>query len=149
MKYHALCLSFGLIAASQSFGFTDLFVFGDSLSDTGNVFASTAGLQPAAPYFNGRYSNGPVWVETLAGGLGISATNSLGGGKNYAFGGAETNPGAALSTLGTANIGTQIALLSGSGQTISSNSLVVVWAGANDFVFANRLPTTTAQNITG
>ena len=46
--------------------FTNLYVFGDSLSDAGNVFAATAGQQPGSPYYDGRYSNGPVWVEYLA-----------------------------------------------------------------------------------
>ena len=39
-------------------------IFGDSLSDNGNAFKATGGAIPASPpYFNGRFSNGPVWVE--------------------------------------------------------------------------------------
>ena len=50
--------------------FDNLFVFGDSLSDNGNAFAATGGAIPASPpYFNGRASNGPVWVETLSANL--------------------------------------------------------------------------------
>ena len=67
-------------------------VFGDSLSDTGNVF-DVFGI-PAAPNFQGRFSNGPVWVEGLAAGLGAPAPMpSRNGGTNYAYGGAETGFG--------------------------------------------------------
>src|SRR6185437_8067254 len=41
-----------------------LVVFGDSLSDNGNLFALTGFPQP--PAFEGRASNGPVYVEQLA-----------------------------------------------------------------------------------
>jgi hypothetical protein len=41
--------------------------FGDSLSDAGNIFRATSGrFPPSLPYFNGRFSNGSVAVETLA-----------------------------------------------------------------------------------
>lgn len=48
--------------------YSSLTVFGDSLSDTGNIFIATGGAQPPSnqPYFNGRFSDGPVWVDTLA-----------------------------------------------------------------------------------
>ncbi|KAJ2449320.1 hypothetical protein EV183_004951 [Coemansia sp. RSA 2336] len=41
-------------------------VFGDSLSDIGNLKQLTLGLVPAAPYWKGRFSSGPVWNEYLA-----------------------------------------------------------------------------------
>jgi len=69
---------------------TSLFVFGDSLADSGNnavVFDSSFGVPPGTlrtatpiaspafipdfPYASNRYSNGPVWVEYLAAGLGV------------------------------------------------------------------------------
>jgi phospholipase/lecithinase/hemolysin len=48
-------------AYASFLNFQDLVVFGDSLSDNGNTF-STAGL-PKAPYYNGRWTNGPNWVD--------------------------------------------------------------------------------------
>ena len=38
--------------------------FGDSLSDTGNIFRDLA--FPPPPYFEGRSSNGILWLEYLA-----------------------------------------------------------------------------------
>ena len=56
--------------------FSRVFVFGDSLSDTGNL-ASVIGPFPAPPYFMNRVSNGPVAVEALAARLGHTAEASL------------------------------------------------------------------------
>src|SRR5215470_1187686 len=75
--------------------FINLAVFGDSLSDIGNVSQATPFLtQPKTPgpyYWNGRFSNGPIYAETLAAGLGLPAlVNSASGGTDYAYGGALT-----------------------------------------------------------
>ena len=44
----------------------NIIVFGDSLSDTGNAFEATGhGEPPSTPYFDGRFSNGPVWVQAV------------------------------------------------------------------------------------
>ena len=53
-----------LTPATSWAGLTQIVAFGDSLIDTGNVFAATG--NPPAPYFDGRYSNGSIWVEYLA-----------------------------------------------------------------------------------
>ncbi len=77
--------------AASAASFSKLYVFGDSLSDAGNVFNATTALNelppipgvvfppvlpPDPPYFQGRNSNGPVWVEYLAEDLNLSLTNS-------------------------------------------------------------------------
>ena len=57
---------------TQAQQFSGLFVFGDSLSDSGRLFALTGGAIPLSPSnFNGRFSNGPVWVESFAPALGL------------------------------------------------------------------------------
>ncbi|KAJ2481833.1 hypothetical protein IWW56_001449 [Coemansia sp. RSA 2131] len=43
-----------------------LYIFGDSLSDIGTLKELTNGLVPLSPYWNGRFSSGPVWNEYLA-----------------------------------------------------------------------------------
>ena len=66
-----------------------IYSFGDSLSDVGNVDLATGGIEPASPYVDGQFSNGPVWAQDLAGKLGLPALiPSLAGGTDYAFGGA-------------------------------------------------------------
>ncbi|MEE9424508.1 MAG: SGNH/GDSL hydrolase family protein [Methylococcales bacterium] len=70
--------------------YSQVISFGDSLSDTGNLFQATG--SPPPPYFNGRFSNGPVWNEILTNNFGLSTpTPSLLGGTNHAWGGAQTN----------------------------------------------------------
>ena len=61
-----------------------LVVFGDSFSDSGNLFKATAGLIPKNPYWEGRFSNGPVWSEYLAYSLNIKL-------DNWAYSGSPTS----------------------------------------------------------
>lgn len=42
-----------------------LAVFGDSVSDNGNVYKLTDKQWPPAKYYKGRFSNGPVWAERV------------------------------------------------------------------------------------
>lgn len=71
-------------------------VFGDSLVDAGNIFLATGGFgptniynNPSRGYFPGRFTNGPDYTDLLSQRLyGHLSVPSLGGGNNYAFGGA-------------------------------------------------------------
>ena len=86
----AVLAGLSLAAPAQAVDYSGLFAFGDSLSDTGNLLTLT-GTQPVAPYSNGRFSNGPVWVQDLSTSLGLGpVTPSLLGGNDYAYGGAQT-----------------------------------------------------------
>jgi phospholipase/lecithinase/hemolysin len=58
----------GLSAQACYYPFNHIFVFGDSLSDTGNYYRLSGGLPPP-PYADGRYCNGPLWPEYLAASL--------------------------------------------------------------------------------
>ena len=82
------------ISAGQALAgspYSAIYSFGDSLSDVGNVYLATGGPEPASPYVNGQFSNGPVWVQDLASMLGLPAlTPSLAGGNDYALGHATT-----------------------------------------------------------
>lgn len=103
-------LAFGMAAALPASAYTSVTIFGDSLSDTGNVFVYTGGATPAAPYVGGGFSNGPIWTDLIAAGLGSAAGTqaSLMGGSNYAWGGARTNGGSLPSILvqvGASNAG--------------------------------------------
>ena len=90
--------------ASAAALYSNIFVFGDSLSETGNFVAAGTNL-PFPPYATGRWSNGPVWVEHLAGSLGLGVSASVAGGNNYAWGGAKTG---ADSRLGSPSVGLSI-----------------------------------------
>jgi phospholipase/lecithinase/hemolysin len=68
---------------------SNLVIFGDSLSDNGNLFAITGGLEPAAPWWEGRFSNGPTYAEQLPALLGVKDAKV----QNYAYGGARSVTG--------------------------------------------------------
>ncbi len=114
---------------------SNVFVFGDSLSDTGNLFTLTGGLVPSAPsYFNGRFSNGPLAVEYLTADLGTNVTLN-----SFAVAGATTGTENTLSNdLGVVLPGLQtqlaafsvLATLGG----VDKDGLYIVWAGPNDFL---------------
>jgi phospholipase/lecithinase/hemolysin len=133
-SYIAIGLAVALLLAiaPAEAAFTELIVFGDSLSDAGNdklVFGV-----PLPPYFNGRFSNGPLWVDQFATGLGIPvATASLAGGRNYAYGGAESGEGSSFVSPFIPNLGPQIDAYIASGAMPTSSQLFVVFAGHNNF----------------
>jgi phospholipase/lecithinase/hemolysin len=137
-------LALGMLApATTRAGFTQIVAFGDSLIDTGNLFAATG--QPPAPYFDGRFSNGPIWVEYLAVRLGVAApAPSLNGGMDYAWGGAETGTG--LSTIGVPNINSQVADFLAA-HTLGASQLVVIDGGANDFFNGQTDPSVPVANL--
>ena len=139
----AFCLSSNNATAAL---FSGLFSFGDSLSDAGNTSLATGGALPGADYYNGRYSNGPVWVERLAGYLGLPAASpSLLGGTNSAWAGAYTLSGGSVPTIAQ-----QVAMFTGAGGSFLSTDVVTLWGGANDFLLGGQLdPTIPAGNILG
>lgn len=144
------------VGAAHAGPYSDLIIFGDSLSDTGNVLALTQAfgapafpVYPAAP---GRFSNGPVWTEVLAAGLGLpagaqpanllftgAAVVPIGapGGGNYAYGGARTGLGGSAGA--TTGLFGQLINWNGSffgggplTRPADPDALYVLMAGAND-----------------
>jgi phospholipase/lecithinase/hemolysin len=128
----ALCLAAAPAAATS---YSALYVFGDSLSDAGNVFLATSGVEPAAPYVGGQFSNGPIWARDLSQALGLGALlPSLGGGTDFAFGGATTGFAATLSSPSLVpTVAQQVGLfLAATGNVAPSSALYSVWIGSND-----------------
>jgi phospholipase/lecithinase/hemolysin len=103
--------------------YQNLVVFGDSLSDNGNTF-SAAGL-PKAPYYKGRWTNGPNWVDYFSQMAGIPDVTAFlqNRGTNFAVGGSTS-----LDLAG--QVGTYLA---SNGGTANPADLYIVWIGANDF----------------
>jgi phospholipase/lecithinase/hemolysin len=127
---------------ANAFGFTTIYSFGDSLSDTGNSFKNTGGLIPPNLLYpsNGRFSNGPVWTEYLAPKLGASL-------ETLAVGGARTD-----NTNNFSNLFPSLGGLSQQVDTVTTgdpNALYVLWLGANDYLNgASRDPVPTVTNLT-
>jgi phospholipase/lecithinase/hemolysin len=157
-------LAIGLLLAwpisSLADSLAQLVVFGDSLSDTGNVYIATGGAMPVPPaYTAGLYTDGPdsfpattgplgVWVQQLAGMMHITSPGpSLAGGTNYAFGGALTGYDPTFGSGGEPYVGDQVNLyLAGHPTGVPSNALYTFWAGAND-IFTGASPLMAVANI--
>lgn len=127
----ALALLGSITFSAQATSFNAIYVFGDSLSDAGNAFIATGGAEPAPPYVNGEFSNGPVWVQDLAKGLNVATpTASLAGGTDYAVGGAlsgNANPGDLTSQLAAFKAANPVA-----NPVANPNGLYTIWIGSND-----------------
>jgi outer membrane lipase/esterase len=118
--------------------FDAIYVFGDSYCDVGNIFIATGGAEPAAPYYNGRFSNGPIWIEHVAGGMGLPMLPALAGGTDYAFGGAFATAPQTIPGGGTIpSVPQQVGLyLSQHGGKADPNALYVIEGGGNDILDA-------------
>lgn len=127
----------GLFSATPGAAqYSDLFVFGDSLVDSGNARAArlaSGGADPAPPaqgYFQGRFSNGYNFADYLSLDLfARPATAAAFGGTNFSVGGAQA---AEVAGDASPSFAEQIALFQASGKTITSTSLVLVTLGGND-----------------
>jgi outer membrane lipase/esterase len=133
--------------------FDRIVVFGTSLSDPGNAFLLTGqnvsapgygmgGLSlvtliPDFPYAAGRnhFSNGPTWVEQLAGPIGLSWSvkpayvQSIAGSSNYAVGGARARDG----VPDEVSLSQQVTnFLRDAGPHAPSRALYVIEIGGND-----------------
>jgi phospholipase/lecithinase/hemolysin len=120
-------------ATPASAGYASLTVFGDSLSDGGNVYTLTGNTFPPTQ----RFTNGPTAVEQMAAALGLPLTPSLLGGSNYAYGGAETGTGSYLGLDGTGVLAQVSAFVNAPPPGFGGPaSLIVLWAGPNDLFTA-------------
>lgn len=118
-------------AASSAQAYSQIVAFGDSLSDNGNLFdlmAQYNAATPASPYFEGRFSDGPVAVEVMAQQLGLSL-------DDRAYGGATTGTGNKTATpiLDATGMTSQVnKYLSEKSNAVDSQALYFVWGGGND-----------------
>ncbi|MGK7932445.1 MAG: SGNH/GDSL hydrolase family protein [Microcystaceae cyanobacterium] len=135
----SLSVAISLLPLSASAAsFSGVVGFGDSLTDSGNVALFTeplfqtvpfGGILPSFAYESGRFTNGATWIETLATRLGVSASPSLGGGTNFAFGGGRTGP---LGTTPPSLLDQLVVFQTNTGGIAASDALYVVWSANND-----------------
>lgn len=133
-----ICLGFSCAAAFADESFSNVYIFGDSLSDTGNL-ASLPDFaflnDPNLPYDKG-FSNGPRAVQVLATTLGLSAEPSLHligpvTGTNFAVAGASARGDAAI------DLKTQIdAFLLDTAGVAPSDALYIILIGGKDIADA-------------
>lgn len=99
-----------LLTVTTGYSFTAVYAFGDSLTDTGRNPAGSG-------YYDGRYSNGALWIEYLSALLGIPYNAS----NNLAYSGSTTS-----------DLASQIAAMPPPANPRSA--LYAVWSGGNDFL---------------
>jgi phospholipase/lecithinase/hemolysin len=124
-----------LSAVAFATSFSSIVVYGDSLSDNGNLYTAYPWFQPfqpTPPYYAGRRSNGPVAVEYLAQRTGAPLVD-------YAWVGATTGKGNFVDggtpdAVGFSGMpGMRTAYDWTSGVPVDPSALYVVWGGPNDF----------------
>jgi phospholipase/lecithinase/hemolysin len=148
-------------AQASQFSYSKMYVFGDSLSDSGNIYNSSPQQFPVF-YSNGRFSNGPNWVDYLAQDLGLSFTTFIteestvlpfseipSQSVNFAFGGATTGLDNTISPIApglSQQVQAYIGSLLATNQTADPNALYILWAGANDYLATDSQWFTPATN---
>lgn len=133
-----------IAARAASPGYDAIYAFGDSYCDVGNIYAATDFTYPPAPYFEGRFSNGPIWLDHIASAWGLPLTASSLGGTDYAVGGAYVTSDQSA-TLGSfsgviPSVPHQVAeyLLQHGGHA-DPNALYVIEGGGNDILGASNV----------
>ena len=115
-------------ASASATDFSNVIVFGDSLSDGGNIALASGSPVPM------RFTTNPgtTTAENVAAGLGFTLAPSVAGGTDFAWGGAGfVNNVAAVPTIPQ-----QLQMyLGANGGKADSRALYQVWGGANDVFY--------------
>ena len=120
-----------MLSGAAHAGYSQMYVFGDSTSDTG-LFKQITGY-PTTPFFHeGRFSNGPVAAEYLAESLGLTLTAGV---NNFAVGGAFSGYGNNVVWPGLENTGmfNQFDAYQSSVGVADPDALYFIWGGSNNF----------------
>jgi thermolabile hemolysin len=132
----------GDIASRRGRPVERMVAFGDSLSDTGNIYNESLQTLPIhTSWFLGRFSNGPVWTEYLAHRSGLSLTT-------WALGGSQTDQAHGV----IASLGDQVDSFirysrAGINRYDPSRTVFTVMIGGNDFINAGRSADTVAAEV--
>lgn len=150
----AAALAFSLYAPTSYANYSQLVIFGDSLSDTGNL-ASQINTNPILSSFTGTpgssFTTNPdtTWAGTLAKSYGLTADpndNKTLAGTNYAVGGAKADKDetTAFNMIAIPSVRQQMDNYFANNQKADPSALYAVWIGANDLLAASSKPTTEA-----
>ncbi|HSO19349.1 MAG TPA: SGNH/GDSL hydrolase family protein [Desulfosarcina sp.] len=105
--------------------FPEIVVFGDSLSDSGNLLFFDEQPEPDPQlYYQGRLSNGPVWVEYLAEPQRLDAALT-----DLALAGAQSD-----GLIPPGLIEQVTVYVAAVGPPLAADTLFVIWVGGNDFL---------------
>ncbi len=133
--FAAVVLSVSTAPALAAWPYNQIISFGDSLSDVGNLYLTTG--DPAPPYYDGHFSNGPIWLEDLAAKMGLPAPEpSLVGGTDFAWGGATTGYSATNFPLVPSLEKQLTQFTTATGGFAPSSALYTLSIGANDLFTA-------------
>ncbi|MBU6247963.1 MAG: autotransporter domain-containing protein [Xanthomonadaceae bacterium] len=148
IRFLAGAIVAGLLAsqAASATQFSKVVIFGDSLSDGGNLSLALAPqIQPPLRFTT---NPGETTAELVAGGLGLPVTASLLGGTDFAFGGAGLVHNSSAGPIPT--LPQQLGMyLTGTGGQADPNALYQVWGGANDIFYLTATSTDPTTLVTG
>lgn len=106
-------------------------VFGDSVSDTGNLYNATAWVVPNKnSYFRGHFTNGKVWNEYLTDSLNLPN-------YNWAVAGAAADDYYVVPGV-TSQVDSFLKYMKGTPNYKPANTLVTVLVGGNDLISYER-----------
>jgi len=153
-KFAGTCvLAMSVVTTVNAGAFSQLVVFGDSLSDPGNAAAMTtpSGGQPffpPSPPYAYRFSNGPTAAEYLAQSYGVTVNlgwpTAMTTSNNFAVGGALNSNGnynftvdsptglTNYPTVANTGIAQQIAQYKENSTPVADQTLFLLWGGPND-----------------
>lgn len=114
-------------------------IFGDSLSDNGNIYTFTHAahrvlpfvpvIPQNPPYYEGRFSNGQVWVELVADAMNVKLVD-------HAYGGSWVEPVWDSNQVVPFSLSQQVNLylVENVLDFHKDKHLFVIWSGANDYM---------------
>ena len=129
--------------AVQAEIFDEAVIFGDSLSDPGNLPGLLGFDFPAPPYSENRFSNGNTYAQFLTANLGIDDANVTNPAVGGAFTGQLALPGGGTNgnitqgvpALVNTDLQNQSANYLAGSPSFSDDTLFIVYGGGNDYFF--------------
>ena len=151
----SMIVVFGFCNASLTYAdsIDQIIVFGDSLSDTGNLYNFTSKAHkvipsipviPKSPYYQGRFTNGLNWIDDLSAAYQVPV-------DNYAYGGSWAEPLIDSKTNIPFGLDMQMDdyFLRHPFDMHRDKHLYIIWSGSNDYAHGRDNPdyaTTNAVN---